>query len=214
MSATANPSLSQPGGLGKRLRQLAVGTLFALVLLIPKMLHVRRNPRSWMVLRIFLGVAGAALVLLPLGLWTSFVPAIVGLAMFISAILLPPAKPDANADDKAHELGALVVVNGGRFQPGGAPSAAVQLFVGAESIWVLDRSFQPLLEIPVSEITAASAEQSEESWRLRIAWAGHAAEFSYGGIFAEHLARVAESTIRSVMRPAFPVLPQRRAAGA
>jgi len=50
--------------------------------------------------------------------------------------------------------------------------------------------------------------------RLRIAWAGHAAEFSYGGIFAEHLARVAESTIRSVMRPAFPVLPQRRAAGA
>ena len=214
MSATANPSLSQPGGLGKRLRQLAVGTLFALVLLIPKMLHVRRNPRSWMVLRIFLGVAGAALVLLPLGLWTSFVPAIVGLAMFISAILLPPANPDANADDKAHELGALVVINGGRFQPGGAPSAAVQLFVGAESIWVLDRSFQPLLEVPVSEITAASAEQSEESWRLRIAWAGHAAEFSYGGIFAEHLARVAESTIRSVMRPAFPVLPQRRAAGA
>ena len=214
MSATANPSLSQPGGLGKRLRQLAVGTLFALVLLIPKMLHVRRNPRSWMVLRIFLGVAGAALVLLPLGLWTSFVPAIVGLAMFISAILLPPAKPDANADDKAHELGALVVVNGGRFQPGGAPSAAVQLFVGAESIWVLDRSFQPLLEIPVSEITAASAEQSEESWRLRITWASHTAEFSYGGIFAEHLARVAESTIRGVMRPALPVLPQRRAASA
>jgi hypothetical protein len=214
MSVTANPSLSQPEGLSKRLRQLAVGTLFALVLLIPKILHLRRNPRSWMVLRIFLGVAGAALVLLPLGLWTSFVPAIVGLAMFISAILLPPAKPDANADDKTDELGALVVVNGGRFQPGSAPSAAVQLFVGAESIWVLDRSFQPLLEIPVSEITAASAEQSEESWRLRIAWAGHAAEFSYGGIFAEHLARVAESTIRSVMRPALPVLPQRRAASA
>jgi hypothetical protein len=214
MSATANPSLSQPEGFGKRVRQLAVGTLFALVLLIPKILHVRRNPRSWTLLRVFLGVAGAALVLLPLGLWTSFVPAVVGLAMFVSAILLPPAKPDTNADDKAHELGALVVVNGGRFQPGGAPSAAVQLFVGAESIWVLDRSFQPLLEIPVSEITAASAEQSEESWRLRIAWAGHTAEFSYGGIFAEHLARVAESTIRSVMRPAFPVLPQRRAAGA
>jgi len=214
MSTTANPSLSQPEGLSKRLRQLAVGTLFALVLLIPKMLHVRRNARSWMLLRIFLGVAGAALVLLPLGLWTSFVPAIVGLAMFISAILLPPATPGANADDKAHELGALVVVNGGRFQPGSAPSAAVQLFVGAESIWVLDRSFQPLLEIPVSEIAAACAEQSEESWRLRIAWASHTAEFWYGGIFAEHLARVAESTIRSVMRPALPVLPQRRAASA
>ena len=115
MSDTSNPALSQPEGLGKRLRQLAVGTLFALVLLIPKILDVRRNPRSWMVLRIFLGVAGAALAVLPLGLGTGFVPAIVGLAMFISAILLPPAKPDANADDKAHELGALVVVNGGRF---------------------------------------------------------------------------------------------------
>ena len=214
MSDTSNPALSQPEGLGKKLRQFAVGTLFALVLIIPKILHVRRNPRSWTLLRVFLGVAGAALVLLPLGLWTSFVPAVVGLAIFVSAILLPPTKPDTNADDKAHELGALVVVNGGRFQPGGAPSAAVQLFVGAESIWVLDRSFQPLLEIPVSEISAASAEQSEDSWRLRIAWASHTAEFSYGGIFAEHLVRVAESTIRSVMRPAFPVLPQRRAAGA
>jgi hypothetical protein len=214
MSATSNPSLSQPEGFGKRLRQLAVGTLFALVLIIPKILHVRRNPRSWMILRIFLGVAGAALVLLPLGLWTSFVPAIVGLAMFISAILLPPAKPHTNADDKAHERGALVVVNGGRFRPGSAPSAAVQLFVGDESVWVLDRSFQPLLEIPVSEINAACVERSEESWRLRMTWASHTAEFSYGGIFAEHLARVAETTIRSVMRPALPVLPQRRAVGA
>jgi len=213
MSDTANPALSQPEGLGKRLRQLAVGALFALVLLIPKILDVRRNPRSWMVLRIFLGVAGAALAVLPLGLGTGFVPAIVGLAMFISAILLSPAKPDANADDKAHELGALVVVNGGRFQPGSAPSAAVQLYVGAESVWALDRRFQPLLEIPVSEITTACAEQSEESWRLRMTWASHTAEFSYGGIFAEHLARVAETTIRGVMRPALPVFSQRRAAG-
>ena len=214
MNATSNPALSQPEGFGKRLRHLAVGVLFALVLLIPKILRVRRNPRSWLLFRIFLGVAGAALVVLPLGLGTSFVPAIVGLAMFISAILLPPAKPDTNADDKAHELGALVVVNGGSFQPGSVPSAAVQLFVSAESVWVLDRSFQPLLEIPASEITAACAEQSEESWRLRMTWANHIAEFSYGGIFAEHLARVAESTIRSVMRPALPVLPQGRAAGA
>jgi len=214
MSDTSNPALSQPEGLGKKLRQLAVGTLFALVLIIPKILHVRRNPRSWMLFRIFLGVAGAALVVLPLGLGTSFVPAIVGLAMFISAILLPPGKLDTNAGDKAHELGALVVVNGGRFQPGRAAAAAVQHFVSAESVWVLDRSFQPLLEIPVSEITAAYAEQSEESWRLRVTWASHTAEFSYVGIFAEHLARVAESTIRGVMRPALPVLPQRRAAGA
>jgi len=214
MSTTSNPALSQPQGFGKRLRHLAVGALFALVLLVPKILHVRRNPRSWMLFRVFLGVAGAALVVLPLGLGTSFVPAVVGLALFISAILLPPAKPDTSADDKARELGALVVINGGHFQSGNAPSAAVQLLVGAESVWVLDRRFDLLQEIPVTEITAACAEQSEESWRLRMTWAGRTAEFSYRGIFAEHLARVAETTIRSVMRPALPVLPQRRAAGA
>ncbi len=214
MSIASNPALSHPEGFGKRLRQLAVAVLFALVLLIPKILHLRRNPRSWMLFRIFLGVAGAALVVLPVGLGTSFVPAIIGLALFISAILLPPAKPNTSADDKARELGALVVINGGRFQSGYAPSAAVQLFVGAASVWVLDRRFEPLLEIRVTEITAACAEQIEESWRLRMTWASRTAEFSYDGIFAEHLARVAETTIRGVMRPALPVLPQRRAAGA
>src|SRR3977135_3695960 len=96
MSAASNLVLSQPEGFGKRLRPLAVGSLFALVLLIPKILHPRRNPRSWLLFRIFLGVAGAALVVLPIGLGTSFVPAIVGLVMFVSAILLPPAKPHAN----------------------------------------------------------------------------------------------------------------------
>src|SRR5260370_22040449 len=132
MSIASNPALSHPEGFGKRLRQLAVGALFALVLLIPKILHLRRNPRSWMLFRIFLGVAGAALVVLPVGLGTSFVPAIICLALFISAILLPPANPDTSVDDKARELGVLVVINGGHFQSGSAPSAAVQLFVGAE----------------------------------------------------------------------------------
>src|SRR5258708_1833643 len=135
MSAASNPALSHPEGFGKRLRQLAVAVLFALVLLIPKILHLRRNPRSWMLFRIFLAVAGAALVIVPVGLGTSFVPGIMGVAMFIGAMLLLRAKPDTSCDEKARELGALVVINGGRFQSGNAPSAAVQLFVGAESLW-------------------------------------------------------------------------------
>src|SRR5689334_9576639 len=142
MSTTTNPTLSEPVSFGKRLRQLAVGTLFALVLLVPKILHMRRNPRSWMLVRIFLGFAGAALVVLPLGFGTSFVPAIVGLAMFIASILLPPAKPETYSGEKARELGALVVVNGGRFKLGDASSFAAQLFVGAEQISVRDSSLQ------------------------------------------------------------------------
>src|SRR5260370_5244510 len=159
MSAASNPALSQPEGFGKRLRHLAVGALFALVLLIPKILHVRRNPRSWMLFRIFWGVAGAALVVLPLGLRAGFVPAIVGLAMFISSILLPPAKPDTSSDEKARELGALVVVNGGRYRPANGSSAALPLFVGGERTFFLYRPFQPLPQITVTQITSAPTEE-------------------------------------------------------
>lgn len=214
MSTTSNPALAHPESFGKKFRHLAIGTLFAVVLLIPKILHVRRNPRSWMLFRIFLAVAGAALVIVPLGSGASFVPAIVGLAMFISSILLPPAKPERSATDTAHQLGALVVVNGGRSALDNAPSFAAQLFVGAEQISVRDSALQSFLEIPVGEITSAQAEQSGGKWFLRIAWSNTTATFAYHGVFAEHLARVAETTIRGVMRPALPVLPQRRAAGA
>src|SRR5260370_13053090 len=90
MSAASNPALSHPEGFGKRLRQLAVAVLFALVLLIPKILHLRRNPRSWMLFRIFLGVAGAALVIVPVGLGTSFLPPVICLALFIHPIQIIP----------------------------------------------------------------------------------------------------------------------------
>ena len=214
MSAASNPALSQQESFGKRLRHLAVGVLFALVLLIPKILHARRNPRSWMLFRIFLGVSGAALVILPLGAWSGFAPAIIGLVLFVGAILLPPAKPVTNVGDKARELGALVVVNGGRFKLGDAASFATQLFVGAQHVSVRDSRLQSFLEIPISEITSAQAKESQGRWFLRVNWADKTAAFAYDGVFAEHLARVAETTIHSVMRPALPVLPQRRAAGA
>jgi len=154
--------------------------------------------------RIFLGVAGAALVILPLGAWSSYAPAIAGLVLFVSAILLPPAKPVTNVDDKVRELGALVVVNGGRFKLGDAASFAAQLFVGAEDISVRDSRLQSFLEIPVSEITSAQVKESHGRWFLRIDWADKTAAFAYDSVFAEHLARVAETTIRKVMRPRSP----------
>lgn len=214
MSTTSSPALPQSETFGQRLRHLAVGVLFALVLLIPKVLHVRRNPRSWLFFRVFLGVAGAALVVQPLGFGTSFVPAIVGLAMFISSILLPPAKSGDDVVGKARDLGALVIVNGGRFSLGDAASFAAQLFVGDELISVRESNLQSVLEIPVSEISSAQAEESHGRWFLSVSWANKTACFAYDGVFAEHLARVAETTIRGVMRPALPVLPQRHAAGA
>src|SRR5271168_697140 len=197
-----------------RLRNAGIVTLFAMALLIPKIVHLRRSARSWFAFRIALAVVGASFVLLPLALWDSYLLAVVGLAMFIAAILLPSARPDTTADEKARELGALVVVNGGEYQPGNAPASRVMLYTGVENIWALDAHFQPLLVIPVRELTLANAEFAAGVWFLRLKWAEHAAELSYRGIFAEHLAQVAESTVQSVMRPALPVIPQRRAASA
>jgi hypothetical protein len=212
MSTTSSTPPSQRQTSGGRLRDAAIGMLFAFVLLVPKLLHLRGNAKSWLIFRILLGVAGAALVVLPLGLQNSYLYALVGLVMFIAAILWLPAKPTFSVDDKARELGALVVVNGGRFLFADASSTAVQLFVGAEQITALDANFQPLLVVPVNEIHSVRTEESDGRWLLSMTWARHAAQFTYGGIFAEHLARVAETTLRSVVHPSLPVIPQSRAA--
>jgi len=191
-----------------------MNALFALTQLAHNLLHLRRNPRSWLVFRVALGFAGAALVILPLSLWNSWIAGIAGLAMFTVAILLPPAKSGTSADRKARELGALIVLDGGKYQPENAPAAAVQIFVGTENIWALDSRFQPLLVIPTEEISSVSVEESAGRWNLQIRWLDRTAEFSYRGIFADLLARRAETSLRAVMPAALPIAPKRRAAGA
>src|ERR1700730_2113407 len=131
MDTTATPAASQPDTLGTRLRNTAIGIVFAVVLLVPKMLLIRRDERSWMAFRILLSFAGAALVVFPLAFWNNWPAGSAGLAMFLAAVLLPPAKPNTLVDDKAKELGALVVVNAGKYRPGTGPASAVQLFVGS-----------------------------------------------------------------------------------
>jgi len=215
MSTASSPALAQSESFARRVRHFVIGTLFAAALLIPKLLQVRRNPRSWMTTRILLAFAGAALVLFPLGSNDSFLPAVFGLAMFLTAILLPPAKPVDAGSDIARQLGAIVVVNGGRFKLAAeGDSFAARLFVGFEHLSVRDSQLVSRLEIPVAEITAAQAEESHGHWFLRVNWSGKTAVFSYRGLFAERLSRVAASTIAGVPRPAAPEVPRSRAAGA
>jgi hypothetical protein len=214
MNTTATSAVSQAETMGIRFRNLAIGALFAIVLLVPKLLRLRRDERAWTAFRILLGISGAALVILPLSLWNSWLAAIAGLAMFLASILLPAPIVATRIDDKARELGALVVVNGGEIQPVNAPAAASQLFVGADNIWALDSRLQLLLTISVAEISSVSTQEVQGGWLVRVPCSNQPAEFFYRGIFAEHLARVAESTIRSVMRTPLPVLPRSRAAGA
>ena len=247
MSTTSTSIASPQETTAARIRNLALGALFALVLLLPKLLNIRRDPRSWLAFRVLLAFAGASLVVLPLSLWNSWTAAIAGLAMFLAAILLPAAKPDTTLADTAARLGALVIVNGGVYQlqdvqaQDGQGQAAqteialaknlqagqsgrvhgettreerAQLFVCADRIWALDPQLHPLLVIPTSQISSALASELAGDWIVRIRWAEHTADFHYRGIFAEHLARVAESTLRGVIHSPLPVIPQKRAATA
>jgi hypothetical protein len=214
MSTTPTPVAAPQETAAARLRNFGLAALFALVLLLPKLLNLRRDRRSWLAFRVLLAIAGASLVVLPLSLWNSWHAAIAGLAMFLAATLLPEAKPDTTLADTAARLGALVIVNGGSYEMEDAPPSLVQLFVCPERIWALDSQQHPLLVIPTAEISSAIAAEASGDWILRMRWAENTADFHYRGIFAEHLARVAESTLRSVIHPPLPVIPQKRAATA
>jgi len=213
MSTATTTETALTDGLGAKLRKTLIGAGFAVILLIPKVLRLRRDERSWVIFRLVLGVVGAALVILPIGFFGSYFLAVAGLVMFIVAILLPPPKATSGIDDKARELGALMVVDGGTFQSGSF-AVPVQLFVGSQKLWALEADFHPLLVIPVPELIFARAEELDGRWILRLRWADRSVIFSYSGVFAENLARAAESTVQSVMHPSVPVLPQRRAASA
>jgi hypothetical protein len=251
MSTTSTPVLQET--TAARLRNLGLGALFALVLLVPKLVNLRRDRRSWFAFRILLAIAGVSLVILPLSLWNSWTAGIAGLVLFLAAILLPGAKPDTTLADTAARLGALVIVNGGIYHSENeqaeqgqmrraqlqvqldsvplenshfaraerenaelenAAGSPVQLFVCADRIWALDSQQKPLLVIPTAQIISAIASESAGDWIVRVRWAEDTADFHYRGIFAEHLARVAESTLRSVIQPVLPVIPRKRAATA
>lgn len=212
--STLPQEMTHRPGWPDRFRNVSIHTLFALANLARNLLHLRRNPRSWQLFRVALGLAGAALVILPLSLWSSWTAGIAGLAMFTTAILLPRANTETLAHRKARELGAPIVLEGGKYQPGNAPAAAVQIFVSPEYIWALDFHLQPLLVIPAPEISSVRAEESAGVWNLQIRWLDHTADFSYRGIFAEILARKAETLLRAALPAARPAPPKRRAATA
>lgn len=214
MSTAHATAIPQHERFSSRLRELVVGVAFSLVLLIPKILRIRENPASWLAFRLVLGFTGAALVVLPLGIWNNWLVAPAGLCLFLASILLPPAKAHFSVDDKVRELGALVVVNGGNYLPNQGTPAEVRLFAASDRISVLDAALQPVLVIPAAEISSVAATPAENAWMLRIVWSGGAAEFLYQGFFAEHLARVAQSTVNSLIPAQLPILQKSRAASA
>jgi hypothetical protein len=198
----------------RRLRNFLGTAVFFLIQRSPRLLQFYRNEKSWALFRIALGLFGAALVVLPLALWKGWLNAILGLTLFVTSILLPPAETESVTDRKARELGAQTVVSGGEYRSGNAVVASSQLFLSPEQVWALDRNFTPLIVIPTPEINAIRVEPSGHNWLLQIRWANHKAEFSYAGIFAERFARLAEDSLRSLAAPSVTGVAKRRSAGA
>jgi hypothetical protein len=190
---------------GQRATRFAVGVLFYLILLIPRVRRLRRRVKLWTAIRIAAGLAGLSLVWLfrSGGDWTPLAAAVVliGFAMVFGAT---PVKK--SLDDRARELGALAVLNGGTMAPSpGAAAQKVTLFAGPDYLTVANNAGVTLLEIPMAQIRSCRAQPSEpgegKPWELGVLWgegAPQTTRFQFEGFFAEHLARVAETVIENL----------------
>lgn len=217
--ATSNRNETTPEmSLSQRLKRAAIAALFFLILLIPRIRRLRRRVRAWTAIRIALGVAG-----LLLG-WRFFSAsgaafALGSLALILFAVAVRATPVVKSLDEMARELGALVVLNGGTFvSESGESSPGAHIFAGVDRLIVVDAHSRLLREIPTAKVQRCVARPTELAgaephegggWQLEITWdsgAPQTAQFRFEGFFAEHLARVAESTIAHLRRRELPVL--------
>jgi len=189
-----------------RLRRGALWLIFALVLLIPKMNRLRRHTRAWNFGRLIAGVAGATMMAWGAAREHKFATLAIGALVLFFALLLTPERREISMDERARQLGALIVVNGGDYiDAAGAPNPA-KLFIGSNRLWVLDPALHILLEVPLQQVRALFVEPAGADWKLRLDWDQTTVEFLYPGAFGEDLARVAYETLHSLLYRELPVL--------
>lgn len=192
-----------------RLGRGILWVIFALVLLIPKVNRLRRRRILWNLVRVAVAFVGG--VLLIFGAEGRHGAALlpIGVLLLLIAALLNSERPEVSVDARARELGALIAVDGGFYvgSPGKQQRARrARLFVGPDRLWVLDAALQVLVEIPLQQIRTICVAPAGSDWSLRVDWNEMTAEFLYKGSFAEHLACVADATVRSRLRRELPVL--------
>jgi len=206
--------------LGHALRKAALSVLFAAILVIPKVRALRRKIWEWSAVRI---------LVVSLGCWLGWrykhanggvVDLVLGIALMAFGLLVRAKPAPKSVDAPSRELDALVVLNGGAFIPAGneRPSSIVRLFVNPDRLFVVDENEHTLEEIPLLRVRNLAAHPipaegepaaEAQTWDLEITWESkdmRTVRFRYDGVFAEHLARVAESTVRSLLRKDSPVL--------
>jgi len=214
MSTTPRAIATDSPNLFQRVKNVFGAAFFLLIQHSPKLLELYRNEKTWTLFRVAMGCTGAALVILPLTLWSGYFTALFGLTLFVVSILLPQAELESATDRKARELGAQTVVSGGEFQIGNTLGTEVQFFISPSHTWALSKSFDSILVIPTAEICSLRVDSSWGNWVLRVRWADRKADFLYKGIFAERFARLAEESLRQASAAAQSSAGKTRAARA
>ena len=204
----------------RALKKAALSVLFSAILVIPKIRALRRKIWEWSAIRLLVAGLGCLLGWRYKHANGGMVDLAVGVALMTFGLLVR-AKPQAKSvDAQARELDALVVLNGGAFIPHGAerPSQIVSIFVNPDRLFVVDERNHTLEEIPVVRVRQLEArpvtapgepEADAQTWDVEITWESkemRTARFRYDGVFAEHLARVTENTVRSLLRRELPIL--------
>src|SRR5260370_4616774 len=214
MSASSTPTIhgemprTEVVSTFARFRDSVADSLFFVSRTFPKVLTLRSSPSAWTGFRILLGIAGAALVVLPLSLWTAWAFAPVGLALFLLAVLLPPLRRDRGSAQAIEQLGAYMVLDGGSFCAGADSvkessdddPCAVNFYLTPTRVWALDSQLRPLAVIPANEISMATAFPSQSDWILRLRWQENSAEFIFHGLFADPRARLAKAAVRHLLQ--------------
>jgi hypothetical protein len=189
-----------------RLRRGGLWLIFALVLMIPKVNRLRRRRKAWNFIRILSVIAGAAMLLLGMSRGHVIILLLAGTLVLLFGLLVSAERPEISVDARAKELGALITVDGGHYIDGAGNRHRTKLFVGPDRLWALDSALHVLLEIPLTQVRTLVVEPSGTNWSFRLDGQQTKAEFIYEGSFAQHLASVAEATVRSRLNRELPVL--------
>lgn len=200
-----NEAISPLRASAARLGRGVLWAIFALVLMIPKVNRLRRRHQMWNSVRVLMAVTGAGMLALAAASGYTIMPLAAGVLMLLFALIVAPKRPERSIDTRARELGALIVVDGGRYIDASGRPHRLKLFLAPDRLLVLNLRLQILAEIPLQEIRTLAAKPAGADWSLRVQWAETTAKFVYEGTFGEHLARVAEATLRGQLHRELPV---------
>ena len=189
-----------------RLYRGGLWIIFSLVLMIPKVNRLRRRRGAWNFIRVLLAITGTSILVFGLEHAHAVAPIVAGALILLFGLLVGAQRPEISIDARAKELGALIIVNAGHYIDAAGNRHRTKLFVGADRLWALDSALHVVLEIPLAQIRTLVVEPSGNDWSFHVDCEQTKAEFVYDGSFAQHLAGVAEATVRSRLNRELPVL--------